>query len=351
MTKIAIINDTHFGVRLDSPVFLDHQENFFKNVFFPEIDKQKIKVVFDLGDTFDRRKIINFNTLKISRHFFFNELQKRNIEYHAVVGNHSVYYKNTNEINSMDLLLNEYNNFNFYIHETKELEFDNVKFLLVPWLTDVNIEKCLDDIKNTNASFILGHFEIKGFEYMKGSIAEHGLDRKIFETFEGVYSGHFHHPSHYNNIKYLGAQYEMDWSDYGEKRGFHVFDTKKRNLKFIENKTKIFHKIYYDDNVKLDNIDFSTLNNCFIKLIIKNKNNDLLYDEFVDKIVENNPADLKIIEDSLNLENTVEDDIIDESKNTKDILHDYIDNIETNLEKPKIKKLIDKLYIKANSLE
>ena len=87
--KIAIVNDTHFGTRSDSAVFLDHQERFFSEIFFPEIDKQSIKTVIDLGDTFDRRKFINFVTLDRVRKFFFDELAKRNIEYHAIVGNHS----------------------------------------------------------------------------------------------------------------------------------------------------------------------------------------------------------------------------------------------------------------------
>ena len=112
--KIAIINDTHFGVRGDSKIFLDHQETFFRDIFFPYLDEHGIKHVMDLGDTFDRRKYINYVTLKRVKEFFFNQLQSRGIEYHAVVGNHSVYFTNTNEVNSMNLLLQEYNNFHIY---------------------------------------------------------------------------------------------------------------------------------------------------------------------------------------------------------------------------------------------
>jgi len=112
--KVAIITDMHLGVRGDSKVFLDHQEKFFNEVFFPHLDEHNIKTVLDLGDTFDRRKYINYVTLDRAKKFFFDELQKRDIEYHAVVGNHSVYYTNTNEVNSMNLLLQEYTNFNIY---------------------------------------------------------------------------------------------------------------------------------------------------------------------------------------------------------------------------------------------
>ena len=133
--KIAIITDMHLGVRGDTKVFLDHQEKFFSEVFFPYIDEHDIKIVLDLGDTFDRRKYVNYVTLSRAKKMFFDQMQNRNIEYHAIVGNHSVYYSNTNEINSMDLLLNEYDNFHVYQDTPKELTFGYTDIIMVPWLT------------------------------------------------------------------------------------------------------------------------------------------------------------------------------------------------------------------------
>ncbi len=355
MTKMAIINDTHFGVRGDSLVFLDHQEKFFSEIFFPTLDEENIKIVLDLGDTFDRRKFINFVTLDRARKFFFDELQKRNIEYHAVVGNHSVYYTNTNQVNSMDLLLQEYSNFHIYVHEPKELTFGSTKVMMVPWLSKDNSEACLEAIQNTDAHYLMGHFEIKGFEMMKGSICDHGLDKDLFTKFEAVYSGHFHHPSEYNNIKYLGAQYEMTWTDYGERRGFHIFDANKRSLRFVENPHKIFFKIDYNDtDMTVDDIahlDTSMLKDTYIKVIVKNRTNTYIYDLFLAKLTDAGAADVKAVEDSLNLGSAGMEDILDETKDTKDILHDYVDSIETSIEKAKIKKLIDKLYTEASSLK
>jgi len=65
--KVAIINDTHFGARNDSPVFLDHFISFFENQFFPYLKDNNIDTVIHLGDFFDRRKFINFNTLNKTR--------------------------------------------------------------------------------------------------------------------------------------------------------------------------------------------------------------------------------------------------------------------------------------------
>lgn len=353
--KIAIVNDTHFGVRGDSQVFLDHQEKFFREVFFPYLDKHNIRIVFDLGDTFDRRKYINYVTLKRAKEFFFDQMMVRGIEYHAIVGNHSVYFTNTNEINSMDLLLREYKNFHVYETEPVELTFGSTRFIMVPWITRDNQQVCIEAIQNTSANVLLGHLEIEGFEMMRGTVCDHGMKKEEFSKFEAVYSGHFHHPSEYGNIKYLGAQYEMTWSDYGGRRGFHVFDTETRDVDLVENTNRIFHKIDYDDyDMNIDdiaNIDTSALKNTYIKVIVKNRTNPYLYDMFVNKLTESGAVDVKTIDDSLNLESSGVEDILDETKDTKDILHAYIDTIETAIDKKKIKKTIDELYTQALSIQ
>jgi DNA repair exonuclease SbcCD nuclease subunit len=349
--KIAIVTDMHIGVRGDSQVFLNHQKSFFENVFFPEIDKQDIRIVLNLGDTFDRRKYINYFTLKNSRDFLFDELQKRKIEYHMIAGNHDTYFNNTNEVNSMGLLLQEYDNFHIYEHEPVELTFGSTRIMMVPWLTKANAETCLSAMNSSTANVLMGHFEIKGFEMLKGSVCDHGLEKDVFKKFEAVYSGHFHHPSEYENIKYLGAPYEMTWSDYAGKRGFHIFDTETRDLTFIENPYRVFHKIDYDDSdMTIEDIaliDTDVLRDTYIKVIIKNRTNAYLYDLFLNKLSECGAADVKSIEDSLNLESSGVDDILDETQDTKDILHSYIDTIETSIDKKKVKNEIDDLYLEA----
>lgn len=352
--KIAIVTDMHIGVRGDSQIFLDHQERFFSNVFFPYLDENDIKIVFDLGDTFDRRKFINYNSLKRGKEFFFNELAKRNIEYHALVGNHTTYYTNTNDINSMDLLLQEYPNFHLYQHEAEELTIGSTKFLMTPWICKSNYDSIITKIENTDAQVLMGHLEVKGFEMMKGTVCTHGLDMGVFNNFEAVYSGHFHHPSKYSNIEYLGAPYEMTWSDYQGKRGFHVFDTETKDLTRVQNPYRIFHKIDYDDeDMSVDDInglDTSMLKDTYIKVIVKNRTNAYIYDLFMNKIAESGAADIKSIDDSMNLENVGAEEILDETKDTKEILHQYIDSLDTNVDKQKVKTLVNELYIEALNL-
>jgi len=352
--KIAIITDMHIGVRGDSKIFLDHQEKFFSEIFFPYIDEHNIKIVLDLGDTFDRRKYVNYVTLARGKKFFFDQLQKRNIEYHAIVGNHSVYYTNTNEVNSMDLLLQEYTNFNIYQDEPKELTNGSTNIIMVPWITKTNSDSALEAIRNSRADICMGHFSIQGFEMMKGSICDHGLTKELFSQFEQVYSGHFHHPSEYGNIRYLGAPYEMTWSDYQGKRGFRVLDTETRELEWVLNPYQVYHKIEYNDtDMSIDdiaNLNTDNIKDAYIKVIIKERTNPYIYDLFINRLTDSGAADVKAIEDSLNLESEGVEDILDETKDTKDILHSYIDSLDTKVDKKDIKMLIDDLYIEAQQV-
>ena len=60
--KIALLNDTHFGCRNDSPAFIKYQNRFYDELFFPYLIENKIDTLIHLGDVVDRRKFINFNT-------------------------------------------------------------------------------------------------------------------------------------------------------------------------------------------------------------------------------------------------------------------------------------------------
>lgn len=355
MTKIALINDTHFGVRGDSAVFLDHQQKFFEEVFFPTLDRLDIKTVIDLGDTFDRRKYVNYLTLSRVKRFFFEPMHRRGIEYHGIIGNHSAYFTNTNEINCLTLLLKEYPTYHVYPHDPHQLRIGSTDILLVPWITKDNHQQCMNAIRTSSAHVLMGHLEIQGFEMQKGMLCEHGLNKDMFSKYEAVYSGHFHHPSKLGNIIYLGAQYEMTWSDHGGRRGFHIFDTESRELTFVENPDHMFYKLTYDDVdmtiEDLSQLDVSALKGSYVKVIIQNRTNPYLFDLFMSKLADAGAADVKSVEDSLNLESAGVNDILDETKNTQDILHDYVDSIETDIDKGRIKGVVNALYNEAMNIQ
>lgn len=352
--KIAILCDSHFGARSDSKVFVEHQARFFSEYFFPYIDEHKIDTVLHLGDIFDRRKYINFYTLKRSKEFFFDQLKSRQVTMHTILGNHDTFFTTTNDINSVSLLLSEYDNILVYENSPIELAFGSTRILMCPWIIKENFDRVFAELKNSTAHILCGHFDLKGFEMMKGVVSDHGMDYKEFTHFESVYSGHYHHQSQYGNVKYLGAQYEMNWSDYGSKKGFHILDTETRELTFIENCNKIYHRIDYDDtDLTIDQIaslDTTVLKDCFVKIIVKSRGNPYLYDLFMNRLNECGAADVKSVEDNLNLNNSGLEELLEEAKDTKDILHSYIDSLETDIEKIGIKKVVDELYVEAMNI-
>ena len=157
--RLCILGDTHFGARGDSLDFHKYFQKFYDEVFFPYLIDNKIDVVFQMGDLFDRRKFINFNSLYLARKYFFNKLKQHNIKLYTLVGNHDVAYKNTLEVNSPGLLLNDYDNIEIF-EKFDTIEFDGVLVDIVPWICDDNANDIFTKMKESKAQICFGHFEI-----------------------------------------------------------------------------------------------------------------------------------------------------------------------------------------------
>jgi len=349
--KLALLGDTHFGARNDSPHFHKFFAKFYNEVFFPYLEQHNILHIIQLGDVFDRRKYINFNSLQQSRKYFFDKANAYKTI--ALVGNHDTYFKNTNNVNSPDLLLREYDSIHV-VRSPWETELGGVTFLLVPWWCEDNDQQIRDAIANTKATHVIGHFEIDGFEMYKGAIHQGGTTKDIFSNFEVVWSGHFHHQSKVGNIHYLGTPYEMTWSDYGDQKGFHVFDTDTRELTFVPNPYTIFHKLHYDDTDKqiseVVNIDFSVYSETFVKLIVRNKTNPYCFDMFVDKLEKAGVYNVQVVDDHFHMDSANDSDIISEAEDTRTILTKYVNQMDI-VGKKKLETLMLSLYEEAMSVE
>ena len=352
--KIALLGDTHIGARNDSPAFHKFFAKFYNDVFFPYLEKENIFHVIQLGDVFDRRKYINFNSLKQARGYLFDRL---NNEYTTwmLVGNHDTYFKNTNEVNSLELLLNGYHNI-IAVNSPTDIQCDDdISFLLMPWISPENENQCISALGETRANVVVGHFEIDGFEMYKGAIHEGGMTYKTFADLELVLSGHFHHKSHSHNIHYLGTPYEMTWSDYGDQKGFHVYDTEDRSLTFIPNPNVMFHKLHYDDMDKqiseVVNIDFSVYSETFVKLIVRNKTNPYCFDMFVDKLEKAGVYSVQVVDDHFHMDIETDDEIISEAEDTMTILSKYVGQLDDTVDKQPLDALLRELYHEALSVE
>jgi len=357
--RVAIISDQHFGARNDSVQFLDFFQKFYDNVFFPKLKEEGITTLLILGDTFDRRKYVNFYSLKRTQEMFFDKLAGMDIKVHMLAGNHDTYYKNTNEVNSVRLLLREYDNVHI-IDSPEEIwvqdEYDSERICMMPWICADNYDESMEFIKNTNAAICMGHFEIAGFAMHRGMPSQEGLNREIFRKFEYTFSGHYHHKSSDGDIHYLGNPYELTWQDYNDTRGFHIFDLTSRELNFIENPYVMFHKITYDDKkdsiTEITNKDLSKYTNTYVKVVVVNKTNPYLFDKFMNQLYNVNPIDITIAEDFIDLTEGVEDDIIDQAEDTVTIINKYVDSIkEESIDNDKLKTLLKELYVEALNQE
>ena len=343
--KVAIITDTHYGARKGSKYLHDYFELFYKNVFFPALEEHGIDTVIHMGDVFDSRKSIDYQSFEWAKRVVFEPLKKYNV--HAIVGNHDCYYKNTNDTNSPQLLLQSYPNVKTY-QEITEVQIGNLQVLFIPWINAENFENSVNTIKVSNSKCAMGHLELNGFRAHRGHTMEEGMDSTLFEKFDRTFSGHYHTRSDNGKIFYLGNPYEMFWNDVNDSRGFAIFDTETLEHYHIDNPYRLFYNIYYEDT-PYQMFDASEYENKFVKIIVRKKSNPKAFEKFVDKLYVSGIQDLKIVENFDIQEG--EDFEIDEDENTLSILNRYIEEAEMDFDKNIIKNIFQDLYSKACEVE
>jgi len=345
--KVAIISDQHFGCRKSSKFLHDHFKRFYDDIFFPYLEEHNIKVVVDMGDTFDNRRSIDLWALEWAKENYYDRLQKMGITVHTIVGNHTAYYKNTNSVNSVGLLLSQYNNVIVY-PEVTEVKLDNLNVLFIPWINNENLENTIKSVKASRSNCAMGHLELNGFRAHRGHVMEDGMECELFEKFTTVFSGHYHTRSDNGKIFYLGNPYEMYWNDVNDTRGFHIFDTETLEHTPVNNPYRIFHNIYFDDtNYKL--FDAREYQGKIVKVIVKKKSKPKDFEKFIDKLYSAGIQELKIVE---NFEiHESEDFEVEESENTISILNRYIDEAEMECDKSIVKGILQKIYSQACEVE
>ena len=353
--KIALITDTHWGIRNDSLIMHNQMKKFLDDIFFPTLARENITTVIHLGDLVDRRKYINYLTAKRLRNDFLVPLQQNNITMHIIAGNHDTFYKNTNDVNALtELVSGKFDNVHVWHEAPVEHRFDGTNILFLPWICDDNREITMQSIKSSKAPIVMGHLELSGYEMYRGHISDHGDNPKIFDKFDIVCSGHYHTRSNSSNIFYLGTPAQYNWSDFGDDKGFHILDTDTRSLEFIANPNKIFHKFYYDDlNKQIDEVvvfDAEQYKDCYVKVIVKNKTNPYWFDLVIDRLEKSGAADLQVVDDHFNLDLEADSDIVSEAEDTMTIIRNYISSMSINTDRKRVENIIQELYIEAHNI-
>jgi DNA repair exonuclease SbcCD nuclease subunit len=342
--KIALLCDTHFGARNDSPIFLHHFFRFVDEVFLPYLDKEGITHIIHLGDLMDRRKFVNFATLRETRKRFIEPLKERRIHMTVLLGNHDTFFRNTSEINTVEELFGNDDSVTV-VKDPREYEIGGTTVLLLPWINKGNEEASLNLIKNTSATIVMGHLELSGYEVLRGTKFEEGMDAGILKGFEAVYSGHFHCKHSGENVHYLGTPYQITFNDLNEPKGFHIFETSDHSIKYVENPLRIFTELTYDDSAnQYDNPSFPHIKNTFVRVKVLKKGDPSMFDRYMDAVNSSGAHGVTVIEDkNSGIEISQEVDI---SKDTLSIINQEIDQIEI-VNPNKLKTIIRELYMES----
>ena len=297
-----------------------------------------------MGDAFDNRKIIDYWSLDWAKDNVYDKFKNLGVKVWQLVGNHDVYYRNTNEINSIDSLLEHYDNI-VPISKPGTYDIGDFRAMMLPWICDDNYKETCAAIDESDAKIAFGHLELTGFELYPGMVQQGGIDKGIIEKFDTVFSGHYHTRSNDGHTFYLGNPYEMYWNDCGDKRGFNIFDTETGEMEFVQNPYTMFKKIYYDSNPSAT-FKAHLYKDKIVKLFIRSRSSQLEYDKFLEKLLKSGIIDLKVVE---NTEiNDKEVDLDGEKiEDTLTLLNKYIEDSDFELEKERVKKLLKEVYLEA----
>lgn len=346
--KSVIFTDLHIGVRNSSNVFRNMFKQYFNEEFFPYIEKEKIETIFMLGDFFDSRTSVSLNDIDYVMNEWIPEFEKTGAIMYVIAGNHDVAYRNTNTISSLSML-KHCKNIHIISDEVKVVHPSDGDpgFVLCPWLNDENNERLLEEVKHYNNEdhILCLHAEFAGMKMYQNSIAcQNGLDVKTFSKFKNVLSGHFHHPSKYGNVEYIGAIGHYNWQDYNDWRGFLTFQDGQ--FERHENKNCIFEQLTYTQELldKTDEELSDLVKGKIIRVVINNTYDKVELKDLIYKIEIQEPVSVDVIDNTI-LDNHV--DINEDGNEETDIksIEEYVDiAIKDNLKKVELKNLFDEIY-------
>jgi len=221
--RVWFITDTHLGARSNSQEWIDIIEDYFYNFFIPLVKKhyRPGDILCHLGDVFDSRSAINLKVLTVCVNIFedLSEIFKDGII--IIPGNHDVYAKSSNDVNSL-ISLKWIPNIQIF-EEPASLMIGTKKFLLMPWRKDHEEEKaCVQSMGPHD--YLLCHADIAGMKFNKHVVVSTGCDISTYKDFTRVYCGHIHYAQRKNNITLLGSPYEITRSDMNNEKGITLLD-------------------------------------------------------------------------------------------------------------------------------
>lgn len=301
MTNV-IITDTHFGVKNNSMTWFVSQSDFIYKQLIPYIKTINDEVrLIHMGDVFDSRSTISIYIAKKVRQIF-KDLSKVCDDIIIVAGNHDFYSPNSDEYDSLSLVLNNIENVKLVCKESYFI--DNQLF--IPWYEWGKIDiNSYNEIQNGDVHYVFAHTNIVDIDP--------GVNEDVM-----VFSGHMHHPYIKGNRYNLGSCYALDFSDCNSERGFYVLYNDKR-LEFIPNNHSIrFWRL--KNEAIFDENDFREWD--YIELYITQSN--MTNPEYLTKINEYTKNFKNVWVIPMSNDNTLKDDVKFEGYDIESIINECV---------------------------
>jgi DNA repair exonuclease SbcCD nuclease subunit len=212
-TRAWIISDTHFGVRNNSKEWMEIIDDYFHNFLIPLIKSEHKPgdILIHCGDTFDSRQSINLYVMNKGQEII--EALADILPVYIIIGNHDIFMKHTNEINSMKLFKHTKN---VTVFENPQLvNFGKSTGMFLPWVEEEDeLREFVQNPKN-KADLLFCHTDVRGVSFSRNVKVEEGNEAEVFNNYTQVYSGHIHYTQKHKNIRMVGSPYQLTRSDAG----------------------------------------------------------------------------------------------------------------------------------------
>ena len=101
----------------------------------------------------------------------------KKIDTHILIGNHDIYFKNTNSVNALQQLCTAPDGINepWIYEEPKVVNFDGLDILMLPWINPENQQQSFDYVRYCKSRCLYGTPRFKWFLYAR----EHNTNTRI----------------------------------------------------------------------------------------------------------------------------------------------------------------------------
>jgi calcineurin-like phosphoesterase family protein len=267
--RVWFITDTHLGIRNNSNEWIEIIGNYFNDWFIPLVKREYRDgdILIHLGDYYDSRQSVNLKVLNLGVDIAekLSEIFKDGI--HIIIGNHDIWGKTSNDINSLKSL-KWIPNINIH-EEPVTLNVGGKRFFLMPWRKDHEAEReCLEKAKPHD--YLCCHTDVTGMRFNKFVKIDDGISLKDAKKFGRVYSGHIHYSQELGNVKMLGSPYQLTRSDRDNPKGITVLDVDTGEEIYYENdKSPKFLKFDFSDVLEMTIEDAQgVMSNGFVDIMI-----------------------------------------------------------------------------------